>query len=224
MRPRHDEHGVGRRWCPNDEHQQQTPRSCSQRYPRGQGANAPCPHRLSGCRARERASVHPLRSLTAQLCVSLFLTRSRAPPAWLSLCSQTLSERAGRFVLADKEGPERERWHERASARPCSDMVGLVVCGTAREASGAAVRVGLRTYRTGRASTVPVPCSYGVGLGVLFVSRSLIVPSVCNICRLGDTVVSGPRETRLNCHHRGGPPSLAGPCQTFKQTSNRLFK
>ena len=114
----------------------------------------------------------------------------------LSPCSQTLSERAGRFVLADKEDTKRERRHESASAHPCSDAVGLVVCGTAREAGGAAVRVGLWTYRTGRASTVPVPCSYGVGLGVLFVSRSLIVTSVRNICRLGDAFVSGPRETR----------------------------
>ena len=50
-------------------------------------------------------------------------------------------------------------------------------------------------YRIGRASTVPVPCSYGVGLGVLFASRSLIVTASFNICRLGYAVVSGPRET-----------------------------
>ena len=52
----------------------------------------------------------------------------RAPPAPLSLCSQTLSERAGRFVLADKEGPQRERRHESASARPGGALAGVVLC------------------------------------------------------------------------------------------------
>ena len=52
-------------------------------------------------------------------------------------------------------------------------------------------------YRTGRASTVPVPCSYGVSLGVLFAPRSLVVTALFNICRLGYAVVSGPRETGL---------------------------
>ena len=61
----------------------------------------------------------------------------------------------------------------------------------------AAVRVVPRTYRTGRASVVPVPCSYGVGLGALFVCCSLVVSVLFDICRLGDAVVSGPRETRL---------------------------
>ena len=55
--------------------------------------------------------------------------------------SQTLSELAGRFVLADKEGPDRERRHQRALARPPSDMVGLAVCGTVREAIAKVVMV-----------------------------------------------------------------------------------
>ena len=52
------------------------------------------------------------------------VARTRAPPARLSLCSQTLSELAGRFVLADKEGPDRERRHQSALGRACSDTVG----------------------------------------------------------------------------------------------------
>ena len=61
----------------------------------------------------------------------------------------------------------------------------------------AAVRVGPQTYGTGRASVVPVPRSYGAGLGALFVCCSLVVLVLFNICRLGDAVVSGPRKTRL---------------------------
>ena len=45
-----------------------------------------------------------------------------------------LSEVAERFVLVAKEDMARERRHERASACPRSDMVGLVVRGTVREA------------------------------------------------------------------------------------------
>ena len=60
--------------------------------------------------------------------------RTRAPPARLSLCSQTLLERAGRFVLADKETSDRERRHESVSARPDSDVVGVVVRRMVREA------------------------------------------------------------------------------------------
>ena len=45
-----------------------------------------------------------------------------------------LSEVAERFVLVAKEDTARERRHERASACPRSDTVGLVVRGTVREA------------------------------------------------------------------------------------------
>ena len=46
------------------------------------------------------------------------VARTRAPPARLSLCSQTLAELAEHFVLADKEGAKRERRLESARARP----------------------------------------------------------------------------------------------------------
>ena len=46
------------------------------------------------------------------------MAAAAAPPARLSPCSQTLSELAGRLVLADKEGPHRERRHESARAHP----------------------------------------------------------------------------------------------------------
>ena len=45
-------------------------------------------------------------------------------PGGCPSCSQTLSELAGRFVLADKEGPDRERRHQSALGRACSDTVG----------------------------------------------------------------------------------------------------
>ena len=50
--------------------------------------------------------------------------------------------------------------------------------------------------RTDRASVAPVPYSYGVGLGALFVSCSYNMAALPNVCRLGYAVVSGPRETR----------------------------
>ena len=56
------------------------------------------------------------------------MTISRAPPPRLSLCSQALSELAGRFILAAKEDPDRERRHRSAAARPGSDVVVMVVC------------------------------------------------------------------------------------------------
>ena len=71
--------------------------------------------------------------LSNYVCHSI-LTHSRAPPARLSLCSQTLSELARRFVLADKEASDRERRHESVSARPDSDVVGVVVRRMVREA------------------------------------------------------------------------------------------
>ena len=122
---------------------------------------------------------------------------SRAPLTRLSLCSQTTSEVAGRLVLAAKEGPERERRHRSASVRAGCDIVDLVVCRTVREAveCRASVRVVPWTYGTGQASIVPVPCTYGVGLGAPAVSRKVIVTSAFDICRVGDTVVSGRRKT-----------------------------
>ena len=68
----------------------------------------------------------------------------------------------------------------------------------------AAVRVVPWTYGTGLASIVPVPCTYGVGLGAPAVSRKVIVTSAFDICRVGDTVVSGRRKT--------GPDSVEVPC------------
>ena len=44
------------------------------------------------------------------------------------LCSSAPSAVAGRFVLADKEGPQRERRHESASARPGGALAGVVLC------------------------------------------------------------------------------------------------
>ena len=48
-------------------------------------------------------------------------------------CSPAPSEVSGCFVLVDKEGLAQERRHWSASAHPCSDTVGLVVCATVRE-------------------------------------------------------------------------------------------
>ena len=45
--------------------------------------------------------------------------------------------------------------------------------------------------RTDRASVAPVPYSYGVGLGALFVSCSYNMAALPNVCRLGYAVVSG---------------------------------
>ena len=72
--------------------------------------------------------------------------------------------------------------------------------------------------RTGQASFVPVLYSYGVGLGVLFAPRSLVVTALFNICRLGYAVVSGPRETGLlPCQPPidSGSSSLSRPCTTI---------
>ena len=62
------------------------------------------------------------------------MTITRAPPTGLSLCSQTLYERAGRVYVGAKEDPARERCRRSAVARACSDVVGFVVRGTVREA------------------------------------------------------------------------------------------
>ena len=112
-------------------------------------------------------------------------------------CSQTLSEGAGRCVLTDKEGPARERRRPSALESPCSDRSVWWYAVVGVRGRRAAVRVGPQTYGTGRASVVPVPRSYGAGLGALFVCCSLVVLVLFNICRLGDAVVSGPRKTRL---------------------------
>ena len=128
------------------------------------------------------------------------VTISRAPPARLSMCSQALSELAGRFILGAKEDPGRERRHRSASACSRSDMVGMVVrlaLGRPCERRRAAVRPAPRASRTGQVSTILVQCTYGVGLGALALSRSLAMTSAFNICRLGDAVVSTPRKTRL---------------------------
>ena len=51
---------------------------------------------------------------------------------------------------------------------------------------------------------------YGAGLGALFVCCSLVVTVLFNICRIGDAVVSGRRET--------GPNVDSAPtCVTFMQ-------
>ena len=91
---------------------------------------------------------------------------------------------AGRFVLADKEGPARERRRQSALARSCGDMV-VVACWW-RAASWRLADVGMapRTYETGGASIVPVPCPYGVALGALFARYSFVVTDLFNICRL----------------------------------------
>ena len=52
-----------------------------------------------------------------------------APPARLSLCSQTLSERAGHFVLVAKEDAARQRQHESAQACIGGALAVVVRCG-----------------------------------------------------------------------------------------------
>ena len=51
------------------------------------------------------------------------VTTWRAPPARLSLCSHTLSEAIGCFILVAEEGPAQEWRHQSASALTCDDMV-----------------------------------------------------------------------------------------------------
>ena len=56
------------------------------------------------------------------------VARTRAPPARLSLCSQTLSERAVRVYLVAEEGRARQRRHESASAGSGGALTGAVPC------------------------------------------------------------------------------------------------
>ena len=60
--------------------------------------------------------------------------RNRA--RWLTwlVCFPAPSELAGCFLVADKEGPARERRRQSASARPCVDTVVLAVSRSVREA------------------------------------------------------------------------------------------
>ena len=110
-------------------------------------ASATASSRRASRAARRAGTFQPIRPRCARWCAAPRASAPRprvaccslpplgkmaaaaAPPARLSLCSQTLSERAEHFVLVAKEGPERERRHERASACPRSDTVGLVMRG-----------------------------------------------------------------------------------------------
>ena len=66
--------------------------------------------------------------------VHFFLARNPARRFAWTPCSSATSEVTGRFVLADKEASDRERRHESVSARPDSDVVGVVVRRMVREA------------------------------------------------------------------------------------------
>ena len=66
-----------------------------------------------------------LLSSASQRTTTKKVDRTRAPPPRLSPCSQTLSERAVRVHVGDKEDPDRERRRQSALARPRGNMVVL---------------------------------------------------------------------------------------------------
>jgi len=190
----------------------------------GHHAGAGLPTTDSVCRVHARgllldcSASHILDTtmINSFLMISTAVRAEHAPSRSIGNCMssvrapslKTTSEVAGRLVLAAKEGPERERRHWSASVRAGCDIVDLVVTGVPDGARGcrAAVRVVPWTYGTGQASIVPVPCTYGVGLGAPAVSRKVIVTSAFDICRVGDTVVSGRRKTGPDLSETLPPP------------------
>ena len=69
------------------------------------------------------------------------MAAAAAPPARLSLCSQTLLELAGRLILVAEEDPAQQRRHQSAQVRSGGALAVAVLCtGGARvRAAGAPV-------------------------------------------------------------------------------------
>ena len=97
--------------------------------PEGAPEHTPQPSHavLAGVQLRTLACL--ARAWLAALCFSLKKCAARTHTRLTTpRCSPAPSEVAGRFVLADEEGPMRWRRHQIALARSCSDMVVVAVC------------------------------------------------------------------------------------------------
>ena len=220
LRHAHRELHRGRQRCVNDKHRELLARSCSRRTSSAQGTNPLCPHRSSGSRSRQRAAMRPGRCLCPPPCGTLFLCRTPAPLAHLKdVLPDAL--RGGRTRRRRGQGGSGAR----AAAPEC---LGVLLwryghidhprgwCEVARgRCNGRSC-----TYSSGPETLVPLSPTHGPSVCTWRHYQTLKVTSVFNICRLGDAVVSGPRETRPTSTtvDTSGPETTASPGRQMLNT------